>query len=156
MQSALVSIVTHTHTIWPHSYHRHHKYTGSHIKCTHTQTHSGQLSDVGLCISLLPVLKWVIYPSTASLQPARANTIFCSLCLSRWRERERMRDTVCSKWNSSLSLYIHPSPFSLVPLSLNLSSISIPITIYRVFFPSKSHSVSLFLFHLPLSKHQNG
>lgn len=70
-----------------HSYHHHHKHTGCHTDApTHKHT---QVSWVMLvCIALLLVLKWVIYPSTASLQPARANTISRSLCLSRWRERE--------------------------------------------------------------------
>lgn len=99
--------------------HYHHKHTGPHTlhPPTHTITHSGQLSDVRVCISPLLVLKWVIYPSTASLQPARANTISHSLCLYRWRG-ERDRDI--QYMVSEISLFLPPPHFALPLLLLHL------------------------------------
>lgn len=88
---------------------------------------------------------WIVYFSSACVKVSHLSFhsfittckgkhyLLLALPLQMKGEREREIQYVVSE--IPLSLYIHPSPFSLVPLSLNLSSISIPITLYRFFFP---------------------
>lgn len=136
--SYIISISLYCHT---HSYH--------HLTHRLSQRHLGQLTDVGVCISLLPVLK-VNHLSFKIFITTCKGKHYLSLCLPHQREGQRDKQKIESEITPSLC--IPPShPFSLLPVSLYLSSASLSITLYLCF---QSHSLSLS--HTALSKCQGG